>query len=256
MIKIKNINITYSILEEYFDKLNPKVISRRKNSSQIEIFNKNEALIYKIYKKSLENSSLSYFYKFILDEKNNFDFLKSILLSKPDIIEDELVPKIEKFCENYCILNYNTNTDNKKKELKEVLETFGYDNLRRSEVGVWFSTQLHIKVCPYCNREYTFTISLPNKKDKLLFNFDHFLSKSEYPYLSLSFFNLIPCCSICNTNFKGDKPFSVYKNIHPHIEGFNKNVTFTLNTSDVSFAEGNPNKKTYTISFKNIDKSE
>ena len=118
MIKIKNINITYSILEEYFDKLNPKVISRRKNSSQIEIFNKNEALIYKIYKKSLENSSLSYFYKFILDEKNNFDFLKSILLSKPDIIEDELVPKIEKFCENYCILNYNTNTDNKKKNLK------------------------------------------------------------------------------------------------------------------------------------------
>lgn len=33
---------------------------------------------------------------------------------------------------------------------------------------------------------------------KGLFQFDHFYDKSDYPYLSMSLYNLIPSCSLCN----------------------------------------------------------
>lgn len=33
---------------------------------------------------------------------------------------------------------------------------------------------------------------------KGLFQFDHFYDKSDYPYLSMSLYNLIPSCSSCN----------------------------------------------------------
>ena len=73
--------------------------------------------------------------------------------------------------------------------------------------------QLDLSVCPYCNRHYIYTV---NKGKKVGAQFDHFYSKSKYPYLALSFYNLIPCCPSCNKT-KGDDEI----NINPYIEGFN-----------------------------------
>src|SRR5690606_37151236 len=57
------------------------------------------------------------------------------------------------------------------------------------KVGKWLSTELNVKTCPYCNRQYTFTIEKGTKNIRP--EFDHFHSKSEFPYLALSFYNLI-----------------------------------------------------------------
>lgn len=61
--------------------------------------------------------------------------------------------------------------------------------------------ELNINTCHYCNRNYTFTIEkdppiVGNKVIKP--QFDHFYPKSKYPYLALSFYNLIPSCPTCN----------------------------------------------------------
>lgn len=37
------------------------------------------------------------------------------------------------------------------------------------------------------------------------FTLDHFYHKAEYPFLSLSLFNFVPCCYSCNSKFKGSK---------------------------------------------------
>lgn len=50
-----------------------------------------------------------------------------------------------------------------------------------------------ITVCPYCNRSFIY--SARNKRTCQL---DHFFSKDKYPYLALSFFNLVPSCYACN----------------------------------------------------------
>ena len=59
-----------------------------------------------------------------------------------------------------------------------------------------FVDTLKLKTCPYCNRNYTFIVD--NDNGKLRPEIDHFYPKSIYPFLAMSFFNLIPSCSICN----------------------------------------------------------
>ena len=75
--------------------------------------------------------------------------------------------------------------------------------------------ELNWGVCPYCNRHYIFTI---DSNRKVSAQFDHFYSKVSYPYLALSFYNLIPCCPDCN-KAKGEKSIK----INPYAEGFDNN---------------------------------
>lgn len=81
---------------------------------------------------------------------------------------------------------------------KGLLQAMGYENYRENKL-VELSRMLNIKVCPYCNHNFTLYIDILGKtKKKGLFQFDHFYDKSDYPYLSMSLYNLIPSCSLCN----------------------------------------------------------
>lgn len=63
--------------------------------------------------------------------------------------------------------------------------------------AMWLMKQLDIKVCPYCNRTYTFTVG---GKKTVRPEIDHFFPKSDskYMHLAISFYNLVPSCPICN----------------------------------------------------------
>lgn len=55
---------------------------------------------------------------------------------------------------------------------------------------------LGVRTCPYCNRAY-----IGSRENKILgVQLDHFHSKSKYPFFAVSLYNLVPCCSFCNTN--------------------------------------------------------
>jgi len=73
-------------------------------------------------------------------------------------------------------------------------------------------TNVGITVCPYCNRSFIHSVNSRTRTCQL----DHFYSKDQYPYLALSFFNLIPCCYACNHQ-KGSRSISVspYQNFKP-----------------------------------------
>ncbi len=81
---------------------------------------------------------------------------------------------------------------------------------------------LNLSVCPYCNRQYVFYI---DSRRNVSAQFDHFYGKSKYPYLALSFYNLIPCCSICNKS-KGEEPIE----INPYIEGFGDDAIIKIDS--------------------------
>lgn len=88
---------------------------------------------------------------------------------------------------------------------------------------------LQVNVCPYCNRQYTFTIiEKKTNKGKTRPEFDHFFSKIKYPYLALSFYNLIPSCKICNSTFKGQKEWTLKTHIHPYLNQFGNDCKFSL----------------------------
>ena len=54
---------------------------------------------------------------------------------------------------------------------------------------------LGITICPYCDRNFIINIPRTNRRTSEL---DHFYSKDIFPFLALSFYNLIPCCHSCN----------------------------------------------------------
>ena len=69
--------------------------------------------------------------------------------------------------------------------------------------GYQLTYHLNVRVCPYCNRNYTTTLKL-NSKGKGRPQLDHFYPHSIYPFFAISLYNLIPSCNICNSSFKSN----------------------------------------------------
>lgn len=88
-----------------------------------------------------------------------------------------------------------------KSFMNRIKTAFGYDSFRANTL-VELAKILNIKSCPYCNMHYTLYAEETkenNKKEELAkFQFDHFFDKSKYPMLSMSLYNLIPSCAVCN----------------------------------------------------------
>ena len=80
-----------------------------------------------------------------------------------------------------------------------------------------------LKYCPYCNADTVYAFEKANKRN-VASALDHFYPKSEYPFLALSLYNLIPVCSRCNSQMKG--PSDMTKIANPYIEDIHKNVIF------------------------------
>lgn len=108
--------------------------------------------------------------------------------------------------------------------------------------------KLDIQTCPYCNRQYIITL----RDKKVRPQFDHYYSKSDYPYLALSIFNLIPCCSICNMA-KSDLDTCQKSILYPYDEEFGYDIKFVIKenegTSLFQYASGLSDQ--FTVEIKN-----
>ena len=106
-----------------------------------------------------------------------------------------------------------------KNALKELMEDLytkftQSDSGKRKSISHYFFEELNIRTCPYCNRQYTFTLSEEDAKTSP--EYDHFYSKSDYPILAVSFYNLVPSCHVCNL-IKGVKKTV---KLNPYFGGF------------------------------------
>ena len=109
---------------------------------------------------------------------------------------------------------------------KQVLKAFNYDNYRKNKL-VDLAKKLNVKSCPYCNMHYTlYAEEGATRTDQLArFQFDHFFSKNKYPMLSMSLYNLIPSCALCNQG-KSDKRLPL--SFHPYYSDICKQFKFEL----------------------------
>lgn len=120
----------------------------------------------------------------------------------------------------------------KSTELGEaILEAFNYSNYRGT-VLVEVARRLNVKTCPYCNMHYTLYANenvKMKRKTKVVgitrFQFDHFFDKLHYPMLSMSFYNLIPSCAVCNQG-KSAKALSLA--FHPYYSDIHRQFHFEL----------------------------
>lgn len=103
-----------------------------------------------------------------------------------------------------------------------------------------FITRIDRNTCPYCNRNYIYYIS---RYEGIKPQIDHFYPKSKYPFLAMSFYNLIPSCQTCNGfEAKGEKDPLIEGLINPYL----------LKNSDFSFSfEPISSKIISTLLYKN-----
>lgn len=248
------IRIKYDLGEHSF-------IEELENSYFDEILKSTKISYSKIIHKKLgltlsEKKNLPINEVFIHLKKNNHYFrflfhgysLYDILLMKPEKLYD-FITKIEyklniinkeysfspyfmnksKYSEtNRIKINKNHKLQSKEDLFNEFLGVFfNYERYQGSTITNFFSKIINSKTCFYCNRAYITNFKMENK-DKIVstFQLDHFYENKLYPYLSLSFYNFIPCCSTCNSVLKNtaikNKSESFYskKSIAPNNPNF------------------------------------
>ena len=185
------------------------------------------------------------------------DNLKDILKAN----NNELKEYIKYFQENYP---NSIGVENQKKEEWHQLYKIIRDEIFEKEYNNWgkrktygsykFVEILDLKTCPYCNRNYTFIVD--EESGKLRPELDHFYPKSIYPFLAMSFYNLIPSCPICNHT----KSSKVSENLINPYDIKDDDFKFTYKPTDISFSQIESKKydmDSFEIEFKkkneNID---
>lgn len=110
--------------------------------------------------------------------------------------------------------------------LRDIFENEYINWSARTTYGAYtFVKELGLETCPY-----TFIVDSDN--GKLRPEIDHFYPKSIYPFLAMSFYNLIPSCSICN-HTKGNQ---VKKNLENPYELENETYMFTYRPTSIDFS--------------------
>jgi hypothetical protein len=165
--------------------------------------------------------------------------VKTILKGKPEELEEFVM----KYHHLYKAINdTNVVSEERKQEvrvLNDVInEAFNYGRFSRKYSG-WgayaLTNSLNIEVCPYCNISYSSTVQ--SKEGKTRSKLDHYLIQRDFPYLRVSFYNLIPCCQTCNSDIKGRESFSISTHVHPYIEGYEDSLLFQTGISDKNYSE-------------------
>lgn len=120
---------------------------------------------------------------------------------------------------------------------------FNYTTFRSSPkcVALYKKLDLEGKYCPYCNSNQFEVISdvVPTKNNHisdcglLLFDLDHFFLKYKHPFLALAFYNLIPCCPICNSRVRGSTNFTLETHINPYSHSFHDHFEFNISKDEI-----------------------
>lgn len=95
-------------------------------------------------------------------------------------------------------------TDRKLLKLQltdHIQKALNYTSVRKKFYPKYFR-EIGIKSCIYCNSQLTVTIEKVKDTIEARHEVDHYYPKDDYPYLSISLFNLYPCCSACNNRKK------------------------------------------------------
>ncbi|WP_404318823.1 hypothetical protein [Malaciobacter canalis] len=198
-------------------------------------------------------------------DKECLEYIKDNLKDILEANNSKMKEYIKYFENNFpnSIGKINTEEENREriyKILRKYIFEKEYVNwTKRTKYGAYkFVQDLNLKSCPYCNRNYTFVVD--EKNGKLRPEIDHFYPKSIYPFLAMSFYNLIPSCSICN-HTKKDKvnldllnPYEIKENdfkltYTPNdIDFFNiEKEKYNYDNFEIDFVSTNKNIETFKL---------
>lgn len=124
-------------------------------------------------------------------------------------------------------------------DLETLYDYFIQGIYENRKLGIKYSSSyladnLDIFACPYCNENFTYSFRYKPGLTPVrrTFDWDHIYSKTDYPFLAISFFNLVPCCKACNF-VKLNKNVDFFS---PHLNvNVNNSYFFLLNPIGAGF---------------------
>lgn len=143
-----------------------------------------------------------------------------------DNLENIIKSDITKIQTEYLTLLHHCST----KEKKKIENIFNYSAYRQKDKFMEHFKKLNIKSCPFCNNNYIYFYKKDAGKYNTLATLEHYYPKAKYPHLSLSFYNLIPSCSTCNSKFKGNTTHEG-NILHPYFDDFNEKANFSVSVA-------------------------
>ena len=152
--------------------------------------------------------------------------IDTILIGKPD----KLWELSEKF--DLCL--------RRNSDFRIAVEyVFNYDYFRQNSIytATDLALSLNIKVCPYCNRNYTSCVRMNDGKKVVRHAFDHYFDRGTHPLLAVSFYNLIPSCTTCNSDIKHTASINLTNHLHPYVDNCTSDYKFSYKYSNALEAE-------------------
>ena len=227
---------TLQMIEDaYYDDLLSTTFSKKKTlQDKLGIITTEDLTIEELYNVLIDSDAT---FKSVFSGRS----LKSILCCRPDDLPtliDDLDAKIS--------VIHKEDIDEFNQQLNVLFDYSG--KFQGAHITPFFKDNFDFRTCHYCNRTYTTDLELKDENSGknetvVTYQLDHFYEKSQYPYLGLSFYNFIPCCSTCNTtvknravNYKKDDCHSK-KCIAPNREefDFHEQVQFKTFSADEDF---------------------
>lgn len=162
------------------------------------------------------------YYAYVNTIIQNYD---DIITAKPDDLKSRIAGLFSTYSSTVDVSSSHTiNVVRQDGTVKSVTKSFymlvtdamRYDSVQERVLPKYLK-KMGIKSCVYCNAQYAVSVKKGKtdggKKYRSTFTIDHYMAKSDYPYLATSFFNLYPACASCN-QMKSTKPplFELYVN--------------------------------------------
>ncbi|OFX75301.1 MAG: hypothetical protein A2X12_06150 [Bacteroidetes bacterium GWE2_29_8] len=169
----------------------------------------------------------------------NGDNLRKLILTSPEDLPS-LITGISAAYPSFIVPNSNEN-----RILRNVFISHGYEHKGFDKLE--FIKRINIDTCPYCNRNYIYYLS---KAGKIKPQIDHFYPTNIYPFLALTFYNLIPSCQTCN-GFgakEGNDPLQVNL-INPYLIE-NQDFKFTYKINHINFLNPLLDKNSVEVKFR------
>lgn len=179
------------------------------------------------------------------NEKRQYRLCKLVLNHYKKHFKDYVLAKEDFLKRNSSVIRALAYKYPLAKEILKDMFVSVYNDFCKQQTAYEVMKKLRVNVCPYCNRQFTFTVDNSKKTRP---EFDHFYDKASYPLLALSFYNLVPSCHTCNHLKRNDEAA-----INPYFHGFEhkfrvmskdahfKGDVMTLKTSELELKLNNAN---------------
>jgi hypothetical protein len=193
-LKDKNFNIEEEYKKIFTNSFQITFTTKQKGKSK-------KVLLKKVREEFKDNK------KDIFNNKKNkslqeiFDKFKEKKIDEFDVIfQDKDLENILTLSQNEIVKILEKNKN--KSTLSRLKYIFNYEKFQ-SEITKFFADNFDFRTCFYCNKDFITNFDADKKVST--FQLDHFFDKATYPYLALSFYNLIPSCYVCNAKVKGSE---------------------------------------------------